>query len=61
MKKAEILQCVANAHNHLAQISVCGDGAIRMGEALMELRVLAQELQTDLEAEEPKQAQGDGA
>jgi len=52
MTKIEIAQHIANAHNRLTQIQVCGDGAILMGDTLKELRLLVQELQKDIEAEE---------
>ena len=51
MTKIEIAQHIANAHNRLTQIQVCGDGAILMGDTLKELRLLVQELQKDIEAE----------
>ena len=51
MTKIEIVQHIANIHNCLAQIQVCGDGAIMMGDTLKELRFLEQELQNDNEAE----------
>ena len=52
MTKIEIAQHIANAHNRLTQIQVCGDVAILMGDTLKELRLLVQELQKDIEAEE---------
>ena len=36
MTKIEIVQHIANIHNCLAQIQVCGDGAIMMGDTLKE-------------------------
>lgn len=51
MTKIEIVQHIANIHNCLVQIQVCGDGAIMMGDTLKELRFLVQELQKDIEAE----------
>lgn len=60
MTKLEILQCVANNHNRLAQIMVNGDNAILMGDTLKELRLLVQEIQKDVEAEQKEeQAQED--
>lgn len=56
MGKFEILQYVANIHNHLTQVMVSGDNAILMGDALKDLRVLAQMLQTDVEAEQEAEA-----
>lgn len=52
MEKIDILQCVVNNHNRLAQIMVNGDNAILMGDTLKELRILVQELQKDIEAEQ---------
>lgn len=54
MTKTEILQCVANSHNCLADVMVSGDGAIMMGEALKTLRTLVRELQKDIAEEESK-------
>lgn len=51
MSKKEILECVINNHNRLAQITVNGDNAIMMGDTLKELRMLAQAINRDVEAE----------
>lgn len=52
MNKTDILRCIANNHNRLAQIMVNGDNAILMGETLKDLRVLVQMLQKDVEEED---------
>lgn len=52
MTKVEIVQVIATNHNRLSQIMVNGDNAILMGDTIKELRLLVQELQKDIEAEE---------
>ena len=51
MTTLEILQCVAETHNTLANALVSGDNAIIVGDVLRNLRMLAQNLQADLNAE----------
>ena len=51
MNKTEIIQRVANDHNILADIMVKGDGAIAMGTVLEDLRMVASQLQADIQAE----------
>lgn len=62
MTTYEILQRVIANHNRIAQVTVNGDNAILIGDAIRDLRALGMELQADLEAEELEaQAKGEEA
>lgn len=59
MEKIEIAKRIADDHNRLANILASGgmkllnaDSVILMGDALKDLRALAQQITMDLEAEE---------
>lgn len=52
MTKLDILKHIADNHNRLMRITVSGDNAILMGETLVDMRLLAQEMQKDVEIDE---------
>ena len=60
MEKAEIFADIANIHNQLVQISVHGDDAIAMANVIVGLRNLANNLQSDVEAEKQNGASNQG-
>lgn len=51
MDKTEILQHIINSHNRLVKVMVSGDNAIMVADTLREMRMLAQDLQSDIDAE----------
>ena len=53
MEKKEMLQRITEVHNKLAQVYVCNDNAILVGDALLMLRDIHSALQADLDKEEP--------
>ena len=57
MTTLEILQRVAENHNRIAQVLVSGDNAVLIGDAIKDMRLLAQQLQADLEAEQAEAEQ----
>lgn len=57
MTTLEILQRVAENHNRIAQVFVSGDNAILIGDVIRDLRLLVQQLQADLEAEQQTEAE----
>lgn len=64
MEKIEIAKRIADDHNRLANILASGgmkllnaDSVILMGDALKDLRALAQQITMDLEAEEAADAE----
>lgn len=64
MTKIEIARRIADSHNRLANIFASGgaqllsaDSVILMGDALKDLRALAQQITMDLEAEEAADAE----
>lgn len=57
MTKLEILQRIATNHNRIAQVLVSGDNAVLVGDTIKDLRLLAQELQADVQTEQEKEAE----
>ena len=55
MTKMEVLQKISESHNRLAQMLVSNDNAILLGDTLKDLRMLAVQLQQDIEAERTEQ------
>lgn len=51
MDNKEILKALANTHNALLQIPVCGDHAILMATALTNLRGLTQALSSEAKSD----------
>ena len=52
MTMHDILERIVNVHNSLAQVPVSGNGAIIMGQSLVELRAIAQEISLKCNNEE---------
>lgn len=57
MTKLEILQRIVTNHNRIAQVLVSGDNAVLVGDTIKDLRLLAQELQADVQTEQEKEAE----
>lgn len=57
MTTLEILQRIVTNHNRIAQILVSGDNAILIGDTIKDLRLLAQELQADMQREQEEEAE----
>lgn len=56
MDLKEITMYLADIHNRLSDISVCGDGAIRMGDVLRSIRAMVAQLQS--EGQQPPEEDG---
>ena len=52
MTTLEIMRRLAQIHNYLIEISVSGSDTILMGDSIRELRLLLQELEKDVKAEQ---------
>ncbi len=57
MTKLEILQRIVTNHNRISQVMVSGEGAVLVGDTIKDLRLLAQEIQTDVNAEDPGESE----
>lgn len=61
MNTRDILERIVNVHNSLAQVSVSGNGAIIMGQSLVELRTIVQALSEKCMEEERDKLVPEGA
>lgn len=52
MKTLDIMRRLVQIHNRIAQVSVSGDNAILVGDSIRDLRLLLQELEQDVKAEQ---------
>lgn len=58
MTGIELIKIIANIHNSLVEITVKGNDAIYMGDALRNLRALVQELQQNGISSDKQEAPG---
>ena len=52
MKTLDIMRRLVQIHNRIVQVSVSGDNAILVGDSIRDLRLLLQELEQKVKAEQ---------
>ena len=61
METLEIMRRLAQIHNRIIQVAVSGDSTILVGDSIRDLRLLLQELEQDVKAEQLKADTPDSA
>lgn len=59
MTTSEIMQRVVEIHNHIVQVYVAGDSAVLIGDSIKNLRLLARQLQEQIETEQTEFSKGE--